>query len=500
MADRILYSLLTLALFATMGCANISTPSGGKRDTTPPKLLYVSPKDSLLNTRVSEIKLQFDEYVTASDVQKEVEISPMLPVPPVVMALNKHVVFKIEDSLLEDNTTYRVSFGKAIKDVREANIFPRYTYTFSTGSYFDSLELTGSVQNAMTGMADTTDVVIVLYNASENDSAIVKKKPRYKTRPNSSGIFSFRGLPGKQFRIYAIKDANNNMMYDGDAEKIAFCDSLLLPTDSFAHPVTLRLFAETPDTALVKTDTAKGKKMGLRDKAKPQVTVDTTFSYTTNLDTSNSTRRSFDLNDTLKLTFNKPPVLQMEKVALTYDSAGSQRSLPIQVWVSDKTKNMVYVLGGLKENTVYSLRLQEGFGADTSGHRTAPVKYTFRTFNDDDYGKIKLNLPAKYTPAAGRAGHLLAVLADDKEVSVKKIADSVVSLVKLRPAKYTFRIIADRNGNGKWDPGDLFAKKQPELVIPSAASVTLKAGWDHTLDLETDPAKEKALKDKKTRK
>ncbi|GAA4468757.1 hypothetical protein GCM10023093_26990 [Nemorincola caseinilytica] len=484
-----------------MGCANISTPSGGKRDKTPPKLLAVTPKDSLLNTRIWEMRLQFDEYVTVSDVQKEVEISPMLPVPPIVTATGKHVKFKIEDSLLEANTTYRISFGKAIKDVHEGNAFTGYTYTFSTGNYFDSLELTGSVQNAMTGMTDTTDVVVVLYNADEDDSAVVKKKPRYKTRPNASGTFSFTGLPAKPFRIYAIKDGNTNMIYDGGGEKVAFCDSLLTPTDSFAHPVTLRLFAEKADTAVVaKTDTEPSKKGGARDreKAPTKATVDTTFTYTTNLDTSSSIRRTFDLNDTIKLSFNKIPALYAEQLSLTYDSAGQRKNVAIQVAPAATEKYIVYIIGKLKENTLYTLRMQEGFAADTTGRRTVAARYGFRTFNDDDYGKIKLNIPARYTPAPGRPAHLLAVVADDKELYARKITDSVMALTRLRPGKYTFRIIVDRNGNGKWDTGDLLAKEQPELVIPSTASVPLKAGYDHTLDLETDPTKGKDPKNKRT--
>jgi hypothetical protein len=105
MSARIFCFLLVFSSII-MGCANISTPSGGKKDTTPPKLLSVSPADSLLNSRADKIVLRFDEYITVSDVQKEVEISPVLSIPPTVTGVNKHVTVLLADTLLEHNTTY----------------------------------------------------------------------------------------------------------------------------------------------------------------------------------------------------------------------------------------------------------------------------------------------------------------------------------------------------------------------------------------------------------
>jgi hypothetical protein len=60
----------------------------------------------------------------------------------------------------------------------------------------------------------------------------------------------------------------------------------------------------------------------------------------------------------------------------------------------------------------------------------------------------------------------------------------MVRLVRLKPAKYTFSIIVDKNDNGRWDTGDLLAHKQPEVVIPSTNTLTLKAGWTDTVDFE----------------
>jgi hypothetical protein len=46
------------------------------------------------------------------------------------------------------------------------------------------------------------------------------------------------------------------------------------------------------------------------------------------------------------------------------------------------------------------------------------------------------------------------------------------------------RILYDRNKNGKWDPGQFFAKHiQPELVKPVGRKVTIKSNWDNEFDI-----------------
>lgn len=483
--------LLVLMTGSLLGCANISTPSGGKRDATPPRLIKVNPGDSLLNARVSRVELTFDEYITLADAQKEVQISPMLPIPLVVSGVNKRVVVKLTDSLLEDNTTYRISFGKAIRDLHEGNPFSGYTYTFSTSGYFDSCRLQGQVVNAATGAPDTANVFILLYSNKEDDSAIIKKKPKYITKPDNGGIFRFVGLPSRNFRIYAVKDANNNLIYDGGTEMIAFCDTLVKPQDS-ATGIVLRLFAEQADTTL-KADTLKASKKPTVAKGKMnRQLMDSNLVFTTNLDTSNKAKRTFNLTDSIKLVFNRPPEINSSKVALYFDSADVVVHRQVRIRNHPSKPEVVYVVANLSENTVYTLDLQEGFATDTGKKRAASGKYVFRTFNNDDFGKIKLNIPAKYgsrsdSAVTGRTDHLLMLLADADTIYCQKITDTVVHFRRLPPANYTFRIIVDKNGNGGWDTGDLLAKRQPEYVIPGSTQLTLKAGWDHNIDFESKP-------------
>ena len=473
------FLLLALICFGA-GCANITTPTGGRKDTTPPKLVSIDPADSLLNTRVKRIEMHFNEYVTIADVSKELQISPILSVAPTMTGTGKKAIVKIADTLLEDNTTYRLSFGSSIKDLHEGNPFGHYTYTFSTGGYFDSLQISGSVINAATGLPDTGRINVMLYSAAGPDSSIVRHKPKYITRTDNSGYFSIKGLPDRKFKIYALKDANDNLIYDGPPEMIAFTDRIIQPGDTAKTPILLKIFQEHSDTsagAKNKSDSISAAKVtsrGKKDKEKENAGL----SYTVNADTSNANKRSFDVNLNLTLTFNKKPLINKDKVILTYDSSGTTIIADRQLIVDTAHPNVLQIKPEWRDNTAYTLKLSKGFAKDTGGVDALPGRFTFRTKQDEDYGKIQVHLPSKYY---GRQ-YVLVAFADNDSFYQKPVLDTIIVLSRLKPAKYKFRLIVDKNENGKWDTGDLFGKIQPEDVIPYNDIINLRAGYDDIID------------------
>ncbi|MBK6932024.1 MAG: hypothetical protein IPH12_14630 [Saprospirales bacterium] len=48
---------------------------------------------------------------------------------------------------------------------------------------------------------------------------------------------------------------------------------------------------------------------------------------------------------------------------------------------------------------------------------------------------------------------------------------------KLLPLAYTLQLIEDRNGNGRWDTGDYFERRQPERVFLKKLE-PLRANWE----------------------
>lgn len=465
------------------GCANISAPTGGKKDVKPPKLVSVSPSDSLLNIRPGEIVLRFDEYVTLTDATKEVIVSPILRVPATVTGINKHITVKIPDSLLEENTTYRISFGSAIRDLHEGNIFPKYAYTFSTGNWFDSLQYSGRVLHATTGLPDTSALVL-LYKEQDDDTAIIRKKPQYAIHADRQGFFHFKGLPGRRFKIYALADGNNNMMYDGGTEMIAFSDSIAIPVDTANFALTLRVFPEISDTvkSAVKEKPSKQRKM-------LKFLPDTALTFKVNLDTSDTNKRTFDGSDSIKFVFNHHISAGGGSAHLSYDSAGKVVTIPSRVRydLTDSTKVLISAKFG--DNKLYTLTIDSSLVVDTGGLRNSPLRYRFRTLGPSDYGSLKLNVPAKYrsTGRPEEPDYVLMVETATDTIYQQKVVDTVVFFQRLKPAGYTFRIIVDRNKDGKWTTGDLLLKRQPEMVIPASNKLDIKAGFDNIFDFEMPP-------------
>jgi hypothetical protein len=465
------YFLLFIILCISVGCANIVPPAGGKKDTTPPKRIAITPADSQLNTRVSKIEMHFNEFVTVSDITTEVQVSPLLPIPISVVATGKRVNVKIPDSLLQENTTYRISFGRAIKDLHEGNPMKPYTYTFSTGSYFDSLQLNGTVIDAATGRPDT-GVFILLYDASESDSAVVRKKPKYIGRVGN-GSFSVQGLPYREFKIYALKDANANLIYDGKGEKIGFIDSTVFPADSAGALIVIKTFAED-----IKDTSTKPKESAFKRK-KPEFTKD--FFYNVSVDTTNINKGSYDITKPLQIQFNKSvDTFNKGRVYLNYDSLGIAVEAPFTLDTDTVRKDILLLNTNWKENAIYTLRLLKGFAKDSARAEVNPSRYTFRTRSDDDYSKLTIHLPTKYNSTK----YVLLVRSETDTVYMKPVTDTMVHLTKLKPGAYSMFVIVDKNGNGKWDTGDLFEKLHAEDVIPFDEAMQLKAGWDNTYDFE----------------
>lgn len=475
-------SVLAIGLMSILavGCANISTPTGGKKDVTPPKLVAVVPADSSTSVSASKLELYFDEYITAGDASKEVEVAPILPVPAEVVVKGRKVTVKFPDSLLEANTTYRVSLGNLIKDVHEGNVFAGYTYTFSTGSYFDSLEVSGRVWNAATGLPDTQSVFVLLYDVATSDSAVVQKKPRYAVKADNNGMFRFGGLPARKFRIYGLKDENKNLTYDGGAELIAFANDVVEPSRKFEKGVELRLFRE--EVLHVGSDTAVSKSSGKGLKKKGMQT-DTGFVMKVNVDTSDVNKRSFNAADSIKIGYPKGARVNVAGVTLQQVMDGKAVAITATKRV-DSNRHLLIVKAAMKDDAKYKLTLDSATIADTNSRANAMTAFNFSTYREEEYGKIDLIVPEQYLGQNKGAQHLLLIKAGADTVGVITIEEATVKLRKLRPAVYTFYVIVDENGNGKWDSGNLFDKKQPEYVIASPASVDLRAGFDYITDFE----------------
>jgi uncharacterized protein (DUF2141 family) len=206
-------------------CAQMQVPGGGPKDTFPPKAVKYIPDSAAVNSNPKVIRIFFDEYIQLKDVQGQVIISPpMKTTPEIRLVKNKIVEVEFKETL-KLNTTYTIFFGSAIADIHEGTVAQDFRYFFSTGSFIDSLQIAGSVMDALSLKGEKGMTVILHSNL--NDSAPRKVLPDYFARTGADGSFSLTHLRPGKYKIYALRDANNNFLYDSDEEVFAFHDSVI---------------------------------------------------------------------------------------------------------------------------------------------------------------------------------------------------------------------------------------------------------------------------------
>lgn len=219
-----IFSFLALVLLCG-GCAKVVTPTGGPRDSAPPKVLKVTPDNQCVNFGEKQIHITLDEFFTLNNPQENVMISPPLKEKPAYTVKGKTLVVKFKDTL-RANTTYNMVFTNCIKDYNEGNPLNLFHYSFSTGPSIDSFMLEGSIQNAST-LTPAEDLLVMLYR-DDIDSLPLTTLPDYVTKSQKNGGFQFRNIAPGHYKIFALKDINGNYLYDLPNEEIAFQKELVV--------------------------------------------------------------------------------------------------------------------------------------------------------------------------------------------------------------------------------------------------------------------------------
>lgn len=469
----ILFIIIVIAQFQvfTAGCANIIPPSGGPRDSLPPLLTKVNPKDSTRNFTGKKIVFEFDEFIAPPEnVQENLLISPVPKLTPNITSKLKTLTVTIKDTL-EENTTYSINFGNAIKDINEGNVLKDFTYVFTTGNTIDSLTVSGKVIIAETGKSDST--LIAVLHRNTDDSAVIKERPRYVARLDREGNFRFRNLPPGTFALYAFKDEGGQRKYMDKSQLFAFADTLVNTQSN--QSFTLYAYTEKEEKeeeekkpvapASIRPGATKGAG-AVQDK---RLRIET-----------NLANQELDLLGNLEINFRAAPLKYFDssKVRFTNDK---YEPLTGHKFTTDTSNKKVTLQYKWEANTAYNLIVDKEFAEDTLGHKLLRTDtLSFRTKKESDYGLVRLrflNLDLSKNPV------LLFVQGDQVKFS-HVFTDRNFNARLFTPGEYDLRILFDTNKNGVWDPGEFFGKHlQPEKVIPVSRKLNVKANWDNEIDI-----------------
>jgi hypothetical protein len=452
------------------GCASIVPPTGGPRDSLPPVIVTLDPRDSARLFAEKKITITFNEFVQVDEPQKNLIINPTPKVNPVITIKLKTVTVAIKDTL-DPNTTYSYDFGNAIKDLNEGNIFRNFRYVFSTGTSIDTLEIGGRVLIAETGKADST--LVVMLHKNMDDSAVVKEKPRYVARVDTAGYFRLRNIAPGTYRLYALKDEGGQRRFLSKEQLFAFADSAV-DSRSGKHDYMMYAFLEK--------DTGTGKftsSLPTVPQKRPPPQKDRgedRLRFQTNLASG-----MLDLLENFQFDFTPEPLRKFDSshVLFTDENFKPLTGYHFKMDTSQKKVELVYPW---VENTKYNVIIDTAFAEDTLGrHILKTDTILIQTKQNSDYGAVRfrfIGLKMSENPV------LLFIQADD--IKYKYVFKNNTFYAPLfRPGEYELRIVSDRNKNGEWDTGQFFGEhRQPEQVLRIKRKINVKANWDNEIDVQ----------------
>jgi uncharacterized protein (DUF2141 family) len=222
-----------LALFAALaGCATPIAPTGGPPDTTAPALVRAAPADGTTGLVEPVLTLTFSERIDPASATRAVRVSPAGPAPPRVEVRARDL--QITLPALRDSTTYVVTVGTELTDLRRVRLAAPLTLAFATGSAIDRGRIEGIVRDPATGDGVPGMAVWATLRA-DSASALPGAAPDYETETGTDGRFRLDYLRPGSYAVVALADRNRNRRAD--------------PAEPFAAPPAAALAAVVADSA-----------------------------------------------------------------------------------------------------------------------------------------------------------------------------------------------------------------------------------------------------------
>ena len=331
--------IISVLCICIASCAKKGRPSGGKKDIEPPVMLNASPENYSTNFSGNEIKILFNEYVKLNDINKQLIISPPLKIKPLISpqsGASKYVKIKIYDTL-PPNTTYSFNFGKSIVDNNEGNPYQYFKYVFSTGKTIDSLQLNGSIRDALSKTADSF-VSVMLYEVDSTftDSTVYTKSPRYITNTlDSATTFQFENLKAGKYQLLALKEESDNFIFNQKTDKIAFKKEFITIPNTETHE--LILFKEIENYHALKPKHERLNRIKFRYEG--QTTEDIGIKLLSDVTLESMVTKPID-NDTLNYWFK--PKVELDSLNFTMSYQKQIDTFNVRIRENVKTDSLAF--------------------------------------------------------------------------------------------------------------------------------------------------------------
>ena len=530
------YFLPIACLLLLAKCAQQVAPTGGKKDIIPPNLIESDPPNRTLNFTGNKISLFFDEYVVIDNITQKLIITPEADNPYSFKQKGTSVELNFKKKF-EDSTTYTLNFGDAIKDYAEKNPAKNLKLVFSTGSSLDSGRVYGTVKDLRSNKP-LFDALVGLYPISDTLN-IVKQKPFYFSRTDSSGHFSIENAQIKDYKLFAIDDKNRNLLYNAKDERIGFLPKPInAGSDSLTYDVSLFLSDNTPFrvqrtipkvnnyTVVFNKGIEKVDVNFMNKDTLPYVVEnnqqlkffniqphpDTTYIRMTVTDSLGTSAE-----DTIKVSFLQQRGKDRQKDPFTMTSIPAQNkplskvfdyelllSKPVSFiddksiqlisdsltkeplsnfrWSWNKYHNQIKISAKSSAKDSIKWDIPKGSLISIEGDTLAKMLIKHKVLNEEDYGLLRGSVNGADTT------HFIVELVDQEYKILQSLYTTPFTFRNIPQGNYFLRLIIDTNNNRRWDTGLPSENRQPEKIYYFPDKLLIKANFeinDTNFDLST---------------
>ena len=434
----------------------------------------------------------------------------------------KRLEIKIKDTLLS-NTTYTLNFGNAIADLNEQNSIPDFQFVFSTGPEIDSLKIGGQIIDAFNRDVES-NLLVLLHRQPAVDSAFQKNLPTYVSRTDKDGRFLITNIREGSYRMYALKDANTNYLFDRKDEKIAFLNEEVMITDSIQE-ITLFTFEEATTKQFLEKQSAIESRLMLdfklpltnfkfysgdsldlpeildlsynnkndsvlfwwkeQNKLKIKLAVQDSGKFsdtltikidslakTNSLSMSNQFIAAQNYYETPQLKFNRPlKSIDSGKIQLLNPDS---LNVPFEVTIDSNNNTKANFKFDFKPETKYRLLILPEAFTGIYGRTTDTLKRDI-TFNTvEDFGTLTVLLKDEYTEQK----IIQLTNAKGKVLKEQVAKNNKVTFRNISPSDYRVKMIIDSNKNNRWDSGNYEQRLQAEKTFLFDENITVRKNWD----------------------
>jgi len=388
---------------------------------------------------------------------------------------------------------------------------------------------------------------VMLYDEL-NDSVPMKKTPVYLAKTKKGGSFSIGHIKTGKYKLFVLKDANANYLFDLPNEEIAFLDSAIFPVDTV--DLIVHLFQEDVEKQYIKSAMAEqyGKLVFVFNRATKNAKVealnfsskkpwfikellqnkDTLIYWLTGAEGLDSLKLQVwdngEILDTFGIKLPEKPSEEASEKKKDKKRGVQEIKLTVKTNAFPKfdlyKKLLIETSHPLKNYEVSKFVLTEDstvvqfeFTSDDPAMRKYFINYEWKeetTYSllipagtlsdifDMRNDTLKLNFKTKSWDDYGNLdlkinireteSQYIVQLMDEKEKVLREDFISSADTLRykhLNPEKYKIKLIYDRNTNSKWDTGN-YPEKQPERVIYYSGKLEIRKSFESEIEWKVE--------------